>query len=215
MSRGRRWPVSTCLGASSVTHRSQATARHLEGAYDVKGVPGANGGTANLQESNMRRLPISLAISLVVLTLTATSVLAAPTIHNLDVTFSGTTVTATADVSGLGSQKPATAQLIVNGTAEYTCTNGGGQFVPGQNPQPATATSPIQDLGNTTNNGRGVVDVSATLTAPQTINARVAGCPNGKTWTATLNELVVTSATLILRQQGQIFFQETFDNPNN
>jgi hypothetical protein len=163
----------------------------------------------------MRRLPISLAISLVVLTLTATSVLAAPTIHNLDVTFSGTTVTATADVSGLGSQKPATAQLIVNGTAEYECSNQGGNIVPGQNPQPATGTSPIQDLGNTTNNGRGVVDVSATLTAPQTINARTAGCPNGKTWTATLKTLVVTSATLILRQQNQIFFQQTFDNPNN
>jgi hypothetical protein len=163
----------------------------------------------------MRRLSIPLATSLVVLALSATSVLAAPTIHNLDVDFSGTTVTATADVSGLGSTKPATAQLIVNGTAEYTCTNGGGQFVPGQNPQPATTTSPIQDLGNTTNNGRGEVNVSATLTAPQTINARTAGCPNGKTWTATLNELVVTSATLILKQQGQTFFSMTFDNPNN
>jgi hypothetical protein len=163
----------------------------------------------------MRRLSIPFATSLVVLALSATSVLAAPTIHNLDVDFNGTTVTATADVSGLGSTKPATAQLIVNGTAEYTCTNGGGQFVPGQNPQPATTTSPIQDLGNTTNNGRGVVNVSATLTAPQTINAKTAGCPNGKTWTATLNELVVTSATLILKQQGQTFFSMTFDNPNN
>jgi hypothetical protein len=163
----------------------------------------------------MRRLSIPFATSLVALALSATSVLAAPTIHNLDVDFNGTTVTATADVSGLGSTKPATAQLIVNGTAEYTCTNGGGQFVPGQNPQPATTTSPIQDLGNTTNNGRGVVNVSATLTAPQTINAKTAGCPNGKTWTATLNELVVTSATLILKQQGQTFFSMTFDNPNN
>ena len=163
----------------------------------------------------MRRVSIPFATSLVVLVLSATSVLAAPTIHNLDVDFNGTTVTATADVSGLGSTKPATAQLIVNGTAEYTCTNGGGQFVPGQNPQPATTTSPIQDLGNTTNNGRGIVNVSATLTAPQTINARTAGCPNGKTWTATLNELVVTSATLVLKQQGQTFFSMTFDNPNN
>jgi hypothetical protein len=163
----------------------------------------------------MRRLPISLATSLVVLALAASNVLAAPTIHNLNVSFSGTTVTATADVSGLGSTKPASAQLIVNGTAEYECSNGGGNVVPGQNPQPATTTSPIQDLGNTTNNGRGVVDVSATLTAPTTINAKTAGCPNGKTWTATLKTLVVTSATLILRQQNQIFFQQTFDNPNN
>jgi hypothetical protein len=163
----------------------------------------------------MRRIAFPIWASLVVLALTATSVLAAPTIHNLDVTFSGTTVSATADVSGLGSTKPATAQLIVNGTAEYECSNQGGNVVPGQNPQPATTSSPVQDLGNTTNNGRGVVDVSATLTAPSTINARTAGCPNGKTWTATLKTLVVTSATLILRQQNQIFFQQTFDNPNN
>ena len=163
----------------------------------------------------MRRFAISLATSLVALAFTASSVLAAPTIHNLDVSFSGTTVTATADVSGLGSTKPASAQLIVNGTAEYECSNNGGNIVPGQNPQPATTTSPIQDLGNTTNNGRGVVDVSATLTAPATINARTAGCPNGKTWTATLKTLVVTSATLILKQQNQTFFQQTFDNPNN
>jgi len=166
-------------------------------------------------ELPMRRLAISLPASLVALALAASSVLAAPTIHNLQVTFSGTTVTATADVSGLGSTKPATAQLTVNGTAQYTCSNGGGQVVPGQNPQPATTTSPVQDLGNTTNNGRGVVNVSATLSAPATINAKTAGCPNGKTWTATLNTLVVTSATLTLKQQGQIFFQQTFDNPNN
>ena len=164
----------------------------------------------------MRRVTtVSVAASFAALVLTASSVLAAPTIHNLEVTFSGTTVTATADVSGLGSTKPATAQLIVLGTAEYNCVNNGGTVVPGQNPQAATATSPIQDLGNTTNNGRGVVNVSATLTAPQTINAKTAGCPNGKTWTANLVSLEVTGARLILKQQGQTFFDETFDNPNN
>ena len=163
----------------------------------------------------MRRVVFSVSTAIAMVAIAAGSALAAPTIHNLDVSFSGTTVTATADVSGLGSTKPATAQLIVNGTAEYECSNQGGNVVPGQNPQPATTTSPIQDLGNTTNNGRGVVNVSATLSAPATINARTAGCPNGKTWTATLKTLEVTSATLILRQQGQVFFQQTFDNPNN
>lgn len=162
-----------------------------------------------------RRIAIAVPMTMLVLAMTATSVFAAPTIHNLDITFSGTTVTATADVSGLGSTKPATAQLTVNGVAEYQCSNGGGQVVPGQNPQPATTTSPVQDLGNTTNNGRGIVNVSATLSAPSTINAKTAGCPNGKTWTATLSTLEVTSATLTLKQGGQIFFQQTYDNPNN
>ena len=163
----------------------------------------------------MRRLKISVAASLMTLALTAPSVLAAPTIHDLDVSFDGLTVTATADVSGLGSTKPATAQLIVLGTAEYNCVNNGGTVVPGQNPQPATATSPIQDLGNTVNNRRGTVDVEATLSAPSTINAKTAGCPNGKTWTANLVSVEVTGARLILKQQGQTFFDETFDNPNN
>ena len=71
------------------------------------------------------------------------------------------------------------------------------------------------DLGNTVNNGRGLVDVEATLTAPLTINARTAGCPNGKTWTANLVSVEVTGARLVLKQQGQTFFDETFDNPNN
>ena len=162
-----------------------------------------------------RRIAFAVPTSLLALAFTASSMLAAATIHNLDVEFSGTTVTATADVSGLGSQKPANAQLTVNGQALYECRNGGGQVVPGQNPQPARTTSPVQDLGNTTNNGRGVVDVSATLSAPTTINARTAGCPNGKTWTATLLSVEVTSATLTLKQGGQTFFQQTFDNPNN
>ena len=143
------------------------------------------------------------------------SALAAPTIHNLDISFDGLTVTATADVSGLGSTKPATAQLFVLGTAEYNCVNNGGTVVPGQNPQEATATSPVQDLGNTTNNGRGVVNVTATLSAPQTINAKTAGCPNGKTWTANLVSVEVTGARLVLKQQNQTFFDQTFDNPNN
>jgi hypothetical protein len=159
-----------------------------------------------------RRIAIAFSTSLVALALAASSVLAAPTIHNLQITFSGTTVSASADVSGLGSQKPAFAQLTVNGTAEYECSNGGGNVVPGQNPQPATVTSPLVDLGNTTNNGRGIVNVSVTLTAPEHINAKTAGCPNGKTWTATLKTLEVTSATLTLTQQGKVFFSQTVEN---
>ena len=58
----------------------------------------------------MRRVTIfSVATSLVALALTASSVFAAATIHNLSIDFDGLTVTATADVSGLGSTKPATA----------------------------------------------------------------------------------------------------------
>src|SRR5688500_12405412 len=159
------------------------------------------------------RAAASIIAAILLLALSATTVLGAATIHSLDVTFSGDTVTATGDISGLGSQKPATAQLEVVGFATYTCTNKGGNAAPGQNPVPVQTLSPEQDLGNTERNGRGTVNVSATLTAPQTISAQTAGCPSGKR-TATLHDSVVTGATLTIRQGNQIVFQEFFDNPN-
>ena len=146
--------------------------------------------------------------------LTATSALAAATIHNLDVTFSGDTVTATADVSGLGSQKPAFAILEVEGFASYTCINNGGTAAPGQNPVPVSDESEPSPLGNTERNGRGTVNVSQTLTAPATVPAKPAGCPS-RQWTASLNDVVVTGATLTITQGNQVVFSQFFDNPNN
>jgi hypothetical protein len=124
------------------------------------------------------------------------------------VTFSGSSATATFNVSGLGND-PATAQLFVNGTALYTCTNRGGNAAPGQNPQPATGASPVVDLSNSDKNGRDSVSVTATLTAPLHIPAKTAGCP-GNNWTATLSSLTVTSATLVISQNGQTIYSQTF-----
>jgi hypothetical protein len=157
----------------------------------------------------MRRLPVAAAAIVAALALTAPTVLAAITFHSgPTVTFNGATVTATANVSGLGTV-PAFAQLTVNGFALYVCSNKGGNEAPGQNPIPATGASPVQDLGNTDHNGRASVDVSATLTAPLTIDAKEAGCPNGN-WMATLDSLTVTSATLTITQGGATIFQQTF-----
>ena len=157
----------------------------------------------------MRRIQYSAAAAVMVLLLAAGSALAALTFHSgPTVTFSGSSATATANISGLGNE-PAFAQLFVNGTAEYTCSNKGGNEAPGQNPQPAQGASPVQDLGNTEHNGRATVNVTATLTAPQTIPAKQAGCPNGN-WTATLSKLTVTSATLVITQGGQEIYRNTF-----
>jgi hypothetical protein len=146
---------------------------------------------------------------LTILALTASTAFAALTFHSgPTVTFSDSSATATANISGLGND-PAFAQLFVNGTAQYTCTNKGGNAAPGQNPQPATGASPVQDLGNTEHNGRATVNVTATLTAPQTIPAKTAGCP-GANWTATLSSLTVTSATLVITQNGQEIYRQTF-----
>lgn len=157
----------------------------------------------------MRRLGLSFAVALAAVALMAGTAFAALTFHSgPTVTFSGSSATATFNVSGLGND-PATAQLFVNGTALYTCTNRGGNAAPGQNPQPATGASPVVDLSNSDKNGRDSVSVTATLTAPLHIPAKTAGCP-GNNWTATLSSLTVTSATLVISQNGQTIYSQTF-----
>ena len=157
----------------------------------------------------MRRLGLSFAVALTAVALTAGTAFAALTFHSgPTVTFSGSSATATFNVSGLGND-PATAQLLVDGTALYTCTNKGGNAAPGQNPQPATGASPEVNLSNSQKNGRDSVSVTATLTAPLHIPAKTAGCP-GSNWTATLSSLTVTSATLVIKQNGQTIYSRTF-----
>ena len=157
----------------------------------------------------MRRLGLSFAVALTAVALMAGTAFAALTFHSgPTVTFSGSSATATFNVSGLGND-PATAQLFVNGTALYTCTNRGGNAAPGQNPQPATGASPVVDLSASQKNGRDSVSVTATLTAPLHIPAKTAGCP-GNNWTATLSSLTVTSATLVIAQNGVTIYSQTF-----
>jgi hypothetical protein len=157
----------------------------------------------------MRRLGLSFAVALTAVALTAGTAFAALTFHKgPTVTFNGSSATATFNVSGLGND-PATAQLFVNGTALYTCTNKGGNEAPGQNPQPATGASPVVNLSSSQKNGRDDVTVTATLTAPLHIGAKTAGCP-GSNWTATLSSLTITSATLVISQNGQTIYSQTF-----
>ena len=157
----------------------------------------------------MRRLGISFAVALTAVALMAGTAFAALKFHQgPTVTFSGTSATATFNVSGLGND-PATAQLLVDGIAQYTCANKGGNEAPGQNPQPATGASPEVSLNDSQKNGRSSVSVTATLSAPLHIGAKLAGCPNGN-WTATLSSLTVTSATLVIKYNGSVIYSQTF-----
>jgi hypothetical protein len=158
----------------------------------------------------MRRLGLGFAVALTAVALTAGTAFAALTFHSgPTVTFNGSSATATFNVSGLGND-PATAQLFVNGTALYTCTNKGGNAAPGQNPQPASGASAPVALNDSQKNGRDSVSVTATLSAPLHINAKTAGCP-GNNWTATLSSLTVTSATLVITQNGIELYRQTFN----
>ena len=157
----------------------------------------------------MRRAMMIIPATVLLLSLSATAAFAAITFHQgPTVTFSGSTATATFNLSGLGND-PATAQLFVDGIARYTCANKGGNEAPGQNPQPASGASPVFDLTDSQKNGRDSVSISATLTAPTNIPAKTAGCPNGN-WTATLSSLTVTSARLVITRNGVVVYNQTF-----
>ena len=156
----------------------------------------------------MRRTIAPLLAAIAVLAISAGTVAAAVTWKDgPTVTFNGTSsVTATGD---------AIATLTVRGTVTYTCVNKGGNESPGQNPVAATGTG-TQDLGNSDHNGRGDLNVSATLNPAPEVTGKVAGCPNGN-WKG-INPVGpgITSATLVIKQGGQtIFGPVDFDNPNN
>jgi hypothetical protein len=165
----------------------------------------------------MRRLFVSFSTAIGILVVTAAVAFAAVTWKaGPTVTFNGTSsVTATGEASGLGNQ-PAIATLTVNGSVTYTCTNKGGNFVPGQNPVPATGTG-SQDLGNSDHNGRGVLSITVSLADPAPeVSGKVAGCPNGN-WKG-INPVSsgITSASLTIEQGGQVIYgPASFDNPNN
>ena len=164
----------------------------------------------------MRRILSSIFPALAVFAIATGSVSAAVTWKaGPTVTFDGVvSATATGEASGLGNV-PAIATLTVSGVVTYTCVNKGGNESPGQNPVAATGTG-TQDLGNSDHNGRGVLNVTATLNPLPEVSGKVAGCPNGN-WKG-INPVGpgITSATLEITQGGQtIFGPQTYDNPNN
>ena len=160
----------------------------------------------------MRRKILLLPIALVLLALSAGSVLAevnwksGPT-----ATFPNAyTFNIVGEASGLGN-RPAVAHVTVHGTVTYTCQNKGGNQAPGQNPIDATSTFD-QNLGNSDHNGRGVLDVTATVTASATISGKVAGCPNGN-WIGVDPQpfpVPITSVDVTITQGNTTLFSATY-----
>jgi hypothetical protein len=117
-----------------------------------------------------------------------------------------TSFTITGEATGLGNQ-PAIAHVTVNGTVTYTCQNKGGNQSPGQNPVPASSTFD-QNLGNSNHNGRGLLSVTAAISADPTVSGKVAGCPNGN-WSGVDPHpypVTITSAVVTITQGGQTIF---------
>ncbi|SRR6266487_1250895 len=125
------------------------------------------------------------------------------------------TLTASGVIAGLGNGAIVTITATANPTS--TCTNQGGNAAPGQNPAPITltGTAPISDTGG----HAGSRPFSVTTTPPtQPTDASDAGCPNDS-WTAHIDDLCFTSATLTFQQPDKngnlvtVLTQQFFFNP--
>ncbi len=125
------------------------------------------------------------------------------------------TVTCTASLAGLGNAD-VVVHTSVSGTAVYQCQNNGGQIAPGQNKVligPATSTTSIP--ADQIKNGNLTFTTNpAVLTAPTTVSAAVAGCPNNN-WTGVNPVLTVTDIALTIEQPpGTVIFTCSASDPN-
>ncbi|HYO61118.1 MAG TPA: hypothetical protein VEU29_04395 [Actinomycetota bacterium] len=139
----------------------------------------------------------------------ATSVALAANVHFKDgpvFTDEGTTLSASGALAGLGN-KDVTITLTATGTADdITCTNKGGNVAPGQN-KPKVTTLGQQSIPVTeVKNGNVAFDVE---TAQPFVTAKQAGCPNNN-WTAKVNDVAFTSATITVVQGGKVVLKQTF-----
>lgn len=123
--------------------------------------------------------------------------------------------TCTASLTGLG-QQDLVVTTSTSGTAVYQCQNGGGNIAPGQNRVlvgPATSTTSIP-AGQIKNGNLTFTTNPAVLTAPATVSAQQAGCPNNN-WTGVNPTLTLTSITLTIEQPpGTVIFTCSASNPN-
>jgi hypothetical protein len=163
-----------------------------------------------LKGSNMRRISILVVALAAALVMTATA-LAAVTVKQLPtISFDGDSATVSGgNFSGLGNTD-AIGELTVDGIANYTCTNKGGNAAPGQNPVEAEPGSSGPQSIRADKNGRATVpNITATVQAPPTPSAADVGCGGGGAaeggkWTVTLASLEVTSAHFEVTHAGDL-----------
>lgn len=118
----------------------------------------------------------------------------------------GTTLNTCLSLSGLGNGD-VTITIDTTGYEITTCTNAGGNAAPGQNKTPVSPTAQVTVPSSQIKNGN--LSVCLATTTPPTPTSTEAGCPNTN-WTASLDDVVFTSAKVTVTQGGKVVLSKTF-----
>jgi hypothetical protein len=156
----------------------------------------------------MRRLVRATLLALTALGLVASLAFAASVHFKGEQTFTdnGLTLTAAGALAGLGNGD-VVVTLSAGGLGSALCRNRGGNVAPGQNKVPVLVADTQTILAEEIKNG--TTPYRLTTAGPEQPTAVEAGCPNGN-WTAELDDVVFSSATINVEQGGAIVLEQTF-----
>ena len=170
----------------------------------------------------MKRLLVIAALAVSALLLMASAASAASPhfkknrspVCTVDLSGNTATTSCSGALAGLGNDD-LKLELTTKGTAVYQCQNAGGNTAPGQNKVLiGPSVTPVIIPGDEIKNGNLAFSIENTLTAPATVTAAEAGCPNPN-WTGVNPVVTVTDITLVIEQPvGTVIFTCTASNPS-
>ena len=156
----------------------------------------------------MRRLALATLLAFASVTVMASLAFAANVHFKGEQTFTdnGLTLTAVGELAGLGNGD-VVITLTAEGEASALCRNKGGKIAPGQNKVPVVVDATQTVLASEIKNG--TTPFRLTTADPKQPSAAEAGCPNGN-WTAEINDVVFSSATISVEQAGAVVLEQSF-----